>query len=396
MIARKTYKIGDLCEQIRGVTYTKTDAVPILKPGYKPVLRANNITDHGLKYRDLVYVPAGKISSRQHVRKNDVVVAASSGSLDVVGKAARALADFDGGFGAFCKVLRPNEKVDAGYFAHFFQTRSYRWKVSSLAAGANINNLRNEHLDDLEIHLPPLPEQRRISAILDKTDSLRTKRREAIAKLEQLLQSVFLDMFGDPVTNPKGWPVVQFGSVTESRLGKMLDEKTRVGQYMRPYLANVNVQWGRFALDSLRQMNFKPEDQQEFSLRFGDVLMCEGGEPGRCAIWKDQLQDCYYQKALHRIRCNPKHCVPEYVQWLFWFLGQAGAFRSSIAVATIAHLPGIKLKKLEVPMPSLLLQTKFAQHVEKVGEQKDTLQRSAGQLDTLFASLQHRAFSGTL
>ena len=304
--------------------------------------------------------------------------------------------DFEGVCSTDILPLEPTKDVDRDYLYHALRRQSFVAEVTSLCSGANLPRISPKVLASMMIPLPGIDEQRRIAAILDKADALRAKRREAIAKLDQLLQSVFLDMFGDPVTNPKGWPVVLFGSVTESRLGKMLDEKTRVGEYMRPYLANVNVQWGRFALDGLRQMNFKPEDQQEFSLRFGDVLMCEGGEPGRCAIWKDQLQDCYYQKALHRIRCNPKHCVPEYVQWLFWFLGQAGAFRSSIAVATIAHLPGIKLKKLEVPMPSLLLQTKFAQHVEKVGEQKYTLQRSAGQLDTLFASLQHRAFTGTL
>ncbi|MET3650306.1 restriction endonuclease subunit S [Dyella japonica] len=199
-------KIGDLCEQLRGVTYSKDDVVMLPRPGFKPVLRANNITDNGLTFDDLVFVPQARVGIRQFIKKHDVVIAASSGSIEVVGKAARALEDFDGGFGAFCKVLRPNKKVDPGYFSHFFQTKSYRQRISQLAAGANINNLRNEHLTELEIFLPPLSEQRRIAAILDKADALRVKRREAIAKLDQLLQSVFLDMFGDPVTNPMGWP----------------------------------------------------------------------------------------------------------------------------------------------------------------------------------------------
>ena len=88
---------------------------------------------------------------------------------------------------------------------HYFKTSSYRRFVSQLASGANINNLKKEHLDNLLIPLPPLDQQKRIAAILDAADALRAKRREALAELDTLLQSTFLDMFGDPVTNPMGW-----------------------------------------------------------------------------------------------------------------------------------------------------------------------------------------------
>src|SRR3989442_240269 len=128
-------RVADLAEQIRGVSYGKAEASATPQPGYLPVLRAGNITDEGLTFEDLVFVPADRISAKQKIRKYDVVIAASSGSLDVVGKAARALTDFEGGFGAFCKVLRPGQKVDPGYFAHFFKTQGYRRRVSALAAG---------------------------------------------------------------------------------------------------------------------------------------------------------------------------------------------------------------------------------------------------------------------
>jgi type I restriction enzyme S subunit len=142
-------RVGDLADQIRGVTFKKADASSSPAPGLMPVLRAGNITEDGLTYVDLVYVPESKVSSKQRVKRNDVVIAASSGSIDVVGKAARALEDFQGGFGEFCKVLRPRDSVDPAYFAHFFKTPEYRKKISFLAAGININNLRNEDLDDL-------------------------------------------------------------------------------------------------------------------------------------------------------------------------------------------------------------------------------------------------------
>jgi type I restriction enzyme S subunit len=190
-------RVSEVAEQVRGVSYDKEDASTTALPGYLPVLRAGNITDEGLSFDDLVFVPGERISSKQKIRRNDVVIAASSGSLDVVGKAARALTDYEGGFGAFCKVLRPGRDVDPGYFAHFFRTPANRRRVSALAAGININNLRNEHLDTMEIPLPPLPDQWRIAEILDKADALRAKRRAALAQLDTLTQSIFLDLFGD-------------------------------------------------------------------------------------------------------------------------------------------------------------------------------------------------------
>jgi type I restriction enzyme, S subunit len=200
-------KIGEIAEQIRGVTYSKELASKQKTEGYLPILRANNITDSGIDFTDLIFVPERFVSVRQKLKPGDIVVAASSGSLDVVGKAASLVSEFDGSFGAFCKVIRPSARVAPSYLANYFKTPVYRRTISSLAAGANINNLRSEHLNNLEIPLPPLPEQKRIAEILDHADALRAKRRAALAELDTLSQSLFLDMFGDPVTNPKGWPM---------------------------------------------------------------------------------------------------------------------------------------------------------------------------------------------
>ena len=211
----KVVAVRDISEQIRGVTYVKTDASPVPRPDYSPILRANNIGEHGLLLEDLIFVPNNKISRKQRIVPNDIVVAASSGSVSVVGKTAQARIGFDGAFGAFCKVLRPGPNVDPHYFGHYFKTPSYRRIVSKLASGANINNLRKEHLDNLQILLPPRAEQKRIAGILDAADALRAKRREALGQLDTLLRSTFLDMFGDPIINPMGWEETQFGDIAK-------------------------------------------------------------------------------------------------------------------------------------------------------------------------------------
>ena len=151
----KIAAVRDISEQIRGVTYAKSDASATPKSGYSPMLRAINIGEYGLLLEDLIFVPNSKISPKQRIVSNDVVVATSSGSISVVGKTAQARLGFDGGFGAFCKVLRPGPDVDPHYFGHYFKTPSYRRVVSQLASGANINNLRKEHLDNL-----PIPSRR--------------------------------------------------------------------------------------------------------------------------------------------------------------------------------------------------------------------------------------------
>ena len=227
--------VGDVSEQVRGVSYAKSEASDVLQPGYSPILRANNISENGLLLDALVFVPDAKISQKQRIAPNDVIVAASSGSLSVVGKTAQAREGFEGGFGAFCKVLRPRPAVDPHYFGHYFRTSRYRHVISRLAAGANINNLRNEHLDNLQIPLPPLDEQKRIAGILDAADALRAKRREALAELDTLLQSTFLDMFGDPVTNPMGWEIDRFDNwldnIDSGWSPKCLNRKALIGEW---------------------------------------------------------------------------------------------------------------------------------------------------------------------
>ena len=284
--------------------------------------------------------------------------------------------------------------LDTSYLVHFLRTKQPH--LERLARGATIKGVTREAVANLAISLPPLDEQKRIAGILNAADALRDKRREALAQLETLIQSTFLDMFGDPVTNPLGWDVMKFETVGTSRLGKMLDNGKQAGDCQSPYLANFNVQWGRFELNELRQMDFDEADREEFALRDGDLLICEGGEVGRTAIWREELEGVYFQKALHRVRLAPRRAVPEYIMYYMWFMAQNGGFRDFTNTATIAHLTGIKLKSLPTPLPPFDLQHRFAAIAESVEQQKTRQRAHLAELDTLFASLQSRAFRGDL
>ena len=269
--------------------------------------------------------------------------------------------------------------------------------IDQAHGGVGLKHITKAKLEEVQIPLPPLEQQRRIAFILDQADKLRQKRQQAIEKLDQLLQATFIDIFGDPVSNPKGWDLKPVGEISESKLGKMLDKKKQSSENDQyKYLRNANVQWFRFDLSDVFEMEFNEKDRKNCELKFGDILVCEGGEPGRAAIWKNDLENCFFQKALHRVRLDMTQILPEYFVWLFWFYSKNGGFDDHITVATIAHLTGVKMKAMQIPIPPLSLQEEFQQKVNEIEVLKTTLENSSKLFESLFSSLQNQAFNGTL
>ncbi len=397
-------RVGELAEQVRGVSYGKQDASDSPQTGYLPVLRAGNITDDGLVFDDLVFVPAERISEKQKIRRHDVVIAASSGSLEVVGKAAPALQDFDGGFGAFCKVLRPSKKVNPNYFSHFFKTRYYRQRVSALAAGANINNLRNEHLDGFEIPLPPLPEQRWIAEVLDRAEVLRAKRRAALAKLDTLTQSIFLDLFGNAEENPKRWPVRRVSDyVAEFQGGKSIEAESGENVVTRNRVLKVSAVTGmKFLAHESKPVPDSYEPPPAHFARPGDLLFSRANTTelvGAVAYVDTTPPNVLLPDKLWRVVWRQ----PAMVEPLFvWVLFQTPTLRREIgrrATGTSGSMKNISQEKvfgISTILPPLSLQREFARRVAAVEKLKAAHHASLTKLDALFASLQHRAFRGEL
>lgn len=158
------------------------------------------------------------------------------------------------------------------------------------------------------------------------------------------------------------WERVKLGDVSDSCLGKMLDQRKNKGTY-KPYLANVNVRWGAFDLDNLQEMKFEDDEDERYGIKYGDLIICEGGEPGRCAIWKEQLPNMKIQKALHRLRVNEEM---DYRYVYYWFLlaGKQGALKQYYTGATIMHMPGQKLKEVVIDKPPLDVQRKIGDYLE--------------------------------
>jgi type I restriction enzyme, S subunit len=227
------------------------------------------------------------------------------------------------------------QKAFPKYIFFYLFSRFGQHEILKDYRGATIGGISRNFPEKVKIPLPPLPEQKRIAAILDKADALRQKNKQLLTAYDELLQSVFLDMFGDPVKNPKGWTEMKVSEIAETRLGKMLDKKTIRGDNLKPYLKNTNVLWFEFSLDDLLKMDFDEKDQLEFQLKYGDVLMCEGGEIGRCAVWKEDMKDVYFQKAIHRIRLDKNLMLPDFFVRMFWFYAMNGGLNKFLGAAKL-------------------------------------------------------------
>lgn len=242
-----------------------------------------------------------------------------------------------------------------------------------------------------------VPERRRQNEIIDNLDAVEMQQamvEEQLKMLDELVKSRFVEMFGNPRDNDKGWKEKPLVDVCETRLGKMLDAKKQTGQYLYPYLANANVQWFKFDLSNLSEMDFVEADRAEFELRDGDVLATEGGEVGRCAIWRCELENCYFQKAIHRIRCDARYLIPEYFVWAFKMKSDYGLFDPYTTKSTIAHLTGKKIKQVPLQLPPLALQQEFAAFVQQVDKLKSSVQQQIDKLQLLYDSLAQEYFGG--
>lgn len=154
------------------------------------------------------------------------------------------------------------------------------------------------------------------------------------------------------------WTAKPLAEVADFCLGKMLDDKKNKGEPL-PYLANLNVRWGEFDLENLREMRFEHDEMDRYGLKHGDIVMCEGGEPGRCAIWKESVPAMMIQKALHRIR--PHDCLDHrFLFYSFVHKGRIGSFAPLFTGATIKHLPREKLAKVEIAFPQIDVQRRIA------------------------------------
>ena len=174
---------------------------------------------------------------------------------------------------------------------------------------------------------------------------------------------------------PEHWDVAAVGNRYSVQLGKMLDSGKIIGENLRPYLRVVDVQWGEINVSDLPLMDFNEAERARFSLEAGDLLVNEGGSyPGRCAIWEGAIAECYYQKALHRLR--PSRRDRDSTRFLFFVMCSAthlGVFSAGGNEATIEHLPAERLRRYRLPWPPIDEQRRISSFLEQEAAKIDGL-----------------------
>lgn len=279
----------------------------------------------------------------------------------------------------------------------------YAFDVAKLYFGrgnvTTIPNLSQSKLAELPMALPPLSEQKKIAHILSMMQRAIEAQERIIQTATELKKALMHKLFTEGLRNepqkqteigpiPESWELLPIGNLFDTQLGKMLSQKAKVGDSPKAYLRNKNVQWGRIDTDDLLRMDFNDREAEKFQLQKGDLLVCEGGEVGRAALWDGSIADCYYQKALHRLRPKTDQITNEFmVHWMMFAFLLTNTYGVTGTRTTIAHLPEIKLKPLLVPVPSPDEQAEIVRALETVDQKHAVHQGKLGALRDLFRTL---------
>ena len=290
----------------------------------------------------------------------------------------------------------PNRRVENRYLYHFLRTVDFY----GLASATTVPALRKSELERLRVPLPPLAEQKRIAGILDATDALRTKRREALTQLDAFLQSTFLDMFGDPTTNPMGWVESPFGDiVADSKLGLVRSSKEFGWDFKIPYVRmNAVTGSGHFLPEEVQSTHADREEAEDFALQPGDFLFNTRNSRelvGKVCVFPGP-KGWLFNNNLMRIRFRAD-VEPWVIAMQFRFRRvQRELEKRKSGTTSVFAIYWKSLRTLPVLVPPLDLQHRFAAIVESIDHSKASQLAHLAELDTLFASLQSRAFRGDL
>lgn len=389
----KTLPLGSFCQTGSGGTpnrskvniYYQNGTIPWIKSGElsRPVVDSAEefITELGLKESSAKYLEAGAI------------LLAMYGAT--VGQVSRLKISASTNQ-AICHIYPDQNICNSDYLYRFLQSAKSHFLAQRVGGGQP--NISQTIIRNLQIPLPPLAEQKRIAAILDAADAMRAKRREAIALLDTLLQSTFLDMFGDPITNPMEWQMGVIGDLLKSATyGTNRKADSESGRY--PILRMNNITYsGGWDFSNLKYIDLDKKELSKYSVNKGEILFNRTNSKelvGKTAVFRN-CQPMVFAGYLVKGIVN-EAADPEYI----------GAFMNTPQIKTflrnkcknivgMANINAKEFQSIPIPKPPSDLQRRFATIVESVEEQKIRMRAHLAELDTLFASLQQRAFNGEL
>lgn len=388
----KILPLGSFCQTGSGGTPNRSKLREYYDNGTIPWIKSGELTRSLVDSTEEFITESGlNESSAKFLEPGAILVAMYGATVGQVSRLGIPAATNQ----AICHIY-PDQKIcDTNYLYRFLQ--GTRYQLLAQRVGGGQPNISQTIIRNLQIPLPPLAEQKRIAAILDATDALRSKRREAIALLDALLQSTFLDIFGDPVTNPMGWKQIQLGEIAE----KITD-----GEHLNPEFSNsgmpmvmagnilengVDIENAKYVEKSLGVKFRRKCDPEKNDI----LLVSRGATIGRLCVVDTERPFCLMGSVI-QIKLLKNLTNAAYLSELLKHPAMRRVlYRTSGSSAQQAIY--IKdVRKLDCMVPPLDLQHRFAAIVESVERQKALQHAHLVELDTLFASLQQRAFNGEL
>ena len=388
MTAMPELPIREFCETGSGSTPSRANAEYF--GGHVPWVKSGELRDGVIITTEEAVTEAGIRAGRLRVAPRGSLLIAMYGAT--AGRTALLGVDATTNQ-AVCHVRPDPARADTRYL--WFALQAKLPELLARRVGGAQPNISQETIRSTKILLPEIAVQRRVADILDKADAIRRKSKEAIALTEELLRSVFLDMFGDPVTNPKGWSVKALGELADARSG-VTKGKRYDGQSMvtLPYMRVANVQDGHLVLDEVKTIDVSEEDGRRYRLQPGDVLLTEGGDPdklGRGAVWRGEVDECIHQNHIFRVR--PGHDVrSEYLSAIVGSeRGKRYFLRAAKQTTGIATINMTQLKAFPVLLPPIDRQNAYVRFIERENAACETLRTRSDGVEDLFNALVARA-----
>ena len=259
------------------------------------------------------------------------------------------------------KALIPHSDVDSDFLLWWLTANESLLLGITTESTHGTKRLPMDGLYGVEVDRPPLPEQRAIAAALNDVDALVDGLDRLIAKKRDLKQAAMQQLLTGQTRLPgfdEEWEDSTVGREFDVALGKMLDSDKNTG-ITKPYIGNRAVQWGRIDTAELRTVRLSRGDMERYRLEKGDLLVCEGGEVGRAAVWNSPLDECYYQKALHRLRSR-RGMNSQFMAATLELWARQGALENYVTQTSIAHLPRERFIGVPLRVPPIPEQTAIA------------------------------------
>ena len=399
-------KLGKYCEVFSGNAFKSSDfaekGVLIVKIGN--LQDGTIVVDNRTNY----YPKTIDESLKKFVLKKEDVLIALTGAT--TGKVAVVPEKFEGSLlnQRVGKFNIFDKKLDNSFFRFFSITSRFQDDIKGNILKSAQGNVSPKKIEQLMIIFPTFSEQQKIAFVLSKIQQVIEQQNKIIQTTKELKKSLMNKLFTEGLHDeeqketeigliPKNWDVIKLGDVFEIQQGKQLSSKFQKGISPYPFLRTANVLWGRIDISTVDLMDFTPEEVAKLTLKQEDLLVCEGGDIGRTAIWDGQLSPCLYQNHLHRLRPLQKDIFPRfYMYWMQVAHLYLGIYAGTGNITTIPNLSQSRLRLFLLPKPSFDEQKEIANILSSIDKKLTQSEARKQTLQALFKTMLNQLMIGKI